>query len=772
MDCKALGAPRPPATCSKVENNLKPNFTVILSSSVRFQYHITMRVLIRCALIFVIVSCSSLSHKQNLPPDDLKPVYSEKMNEEDSLTYSENLKKFLEEHDSDHEKKWAQYSLALLNQKVNPSYSCQLFAALEDKKGFPLAPLAKIRKYRVCSLLPEQTVKALRELREIKEPWLKEVALDIGLYLSEKSKNGKEQIYFLEESSKEAVIPSEKTAPMIKAIEISKAFGDQATTERLQRRLYSLAPRYIPNPHRKEFLRVAHDYRRAREFESARNLFMQVFLDRSQNLEQRINALKGIRQSYKQEQKKDEYIRVTRDLADFTRAFLKKKKAPATAFKNHLDSELTLVRTLWTAGFTEESMHLLKKIVLKPQKELKLAEPYWLMARISEEAGDFREALKINALALAHEKQGTNLWEKLIWQKAWNLRKLKEYGDSIETFKKLIAGAKNSENLIKYRFWHAKTLKEAGRQNEAEDEFEKIIDEDVLGFYGLISHRELNKKLAPLIATQAKPLERPSFTSEDEFSLARWLFSVGEAAPLREHFRIILNRNPIYKINRDDQDRVLNWLAQTGDYSKLFLTAGYIPDKKRILDENPELLFPRPWENEIAEASKQSGVAPELLYAIMRQESAFNQYARSPVDAFGLLQLTLGTAEKTAKDRGITLASHEDLYKPKLNIPLGANFMRTLLRKFENQMVLSIASYNASEDAVLTWLRTRYYGDPLEFIEDIPYSETMNYIKLVLRNFIFYSRLSSKGEAIAFPEWCLEGLQTLKTSSVIAPVSN
>jgi soluble lytic murein transglycosylase len=216
---------------------------------------------------------------------------------------------------------------------------------------------------------------------------------------------------------------------------------------------------------------------------------------------------------------------------------------------------------------------------------------------------------------------------------------------------------------------------------------------------------------------------------------------------------------------------MLNWLAQTGDYANLFAAAAYIPDKKRILDENPELLFPRPWETEIADAGKQSGVAPELLYAIMRQESAFNPYARSPVDAFGLLQLTLFTAEKIAKERGVALASHEDLYQPKLNIPLGASFMRQLLRKFDNQMVLSIASYNASEDAVLTWLRTRYRGDPLEFIEDIPYSETMIYIKLVLRNFIFYSRLSSKGDSIAFPEWCLEGLQTLKTSSTFEPVS-
>jgi soluble lytic murein transglycosylase len=712
-----------------------------------------------------------MSRKQFLPPDDLKPVYNPRMSDQEMGVVNESLKKFMVEHDSDRDVRWAKYSQALLSQKTNPAFACALFTELQDKERFPLAQLSKIRKYRVCNLTPEESLKALQEIRQVREPWIKDVAFEIGLYLSEKSKNGREQIYFLEERSKEAIVPSEKTQPMIKAIEIAKAFGDQTGMERLQRRLYNLAPRFTPNPPKKDYLRIAHDFRRAREFESARSLFMQVFLDKKEDNDDRINALKGIRQSYKQESKKDEFIRVTRDLTDFTRAFTKKKKAPLATFKAHLDSQLTLVRTLWTAGQTDESLQLLKQIVAKPKKGVNLSEPYWLMARISEEGGDYKQAMKINETALAAEREGTNLWEKLIWQKAWNQRKLKDFPAAIESYKKLIAGAKNSDNGIKYQFWLGKTLKAANLDAEAEAVFEKIVEDDVLGFYGLIAHRELGKKLPPLIAAQAKALEKPDFMNEDEFSIARWLYSVGEVEPLREYLRMALMKNPIYKLKEEDQDRMMNWLAQTGDYSNLFLSVTYIKDKKRILDENPELMFPRPWESEITEAAAMSGVAPELLYAIMRQESAFNQYARSPVDAFGLLQLTLPTAEKTAKEKGVQFASHEDLYQPKLNIPLGASYMKTLLKKFENQMIMSIASYNASEDAVVSWLRNRYHGDPLEFIEDIPYSETMNYIKLVLRNFIFYSRLNSKGDSIAFPEWCLDGLQTLKTSSTTVPVS-
>ena len=76
---------------------------------------------------------------------------------------------------------------------------------------------------------------------------------------------------------------------------------------------------------------------------------------------------------------------------------------------------------------------------------------------------------------------------------------------------------------------------------------------------------------------------------------------------------------------------------------------------------------------------------------------------------------------------------------------------------------MTVASYNASERAVLGWINTRYKGDPITFIEDIPYSETKAYIKLVLRNFIWYKRLSAKSKETPYPEWALQGLEEFQT---------
>jgi soluble lytic murein transglycosylase len=99
-----------------------------------------------------------------------------------------------------------------------------------------------------------------------------------------------------------------------------------------------------------------------------------------------------------------------------------------------------------------------------------------------------------------------------------------------------------------------------------------------------------------------------------------------------------------------------------------------------------------------------------------------------------------------------------DLLEPAINIPMGAAFLRQLLDHWNGQILLATASYNGGEGAVKNWVEKRFKGNMLQFIEDIPYQETRDYVKLVLRNFINYLRLNSPKSEIMFPEWTLEGL--------------
>ena len=91
----------------------------------------------------------------------------------------------------------------------------------------------------------------------------------------------------------------------------------------------------------------------------------------------------------------------------------------------------------------------------------------------------------------------------------------------------------------------------------------------------------------------------------------------------------------------DDWLELFSYYAKSGEYLKLFHQLGRLSgeDRSRFLSSYPELVFPRPYLEDVRRASKRFNVPEELIYAIMRQESAFNRFARSPADAFGLMQL-------------------------------------------------------------------------------------------------------------------------------------
>jgi soluble lytic murein transglycosylase len=143
----------------------------------------------------------------------------------------------------------------------------------------------------------------------------------------------------------------------------------------------------------------------------------------------------------------------------------------------------------------------------------------------------------------------------------------------------------------------------------------------------------------------------------------------------------------------------------------------------------------------------------------MRQESAFDIKAKSPAEAYGLMQLTPETASRY-KVPGITVNFKNDvhsLYRPEINIFLGANLLKDLRKKFNNKFILPAASYNAGSKRVMRWIKERKGGGPAQFIEMIPFAETQKYVKLVTRNYVIYKQLT-ENKPFKFPEHIFKDL--------------
>jgi soluble lytic murein transglycosylase len=154
-----------------------------------------------------------------------------------------------------------------------------------------------------------------------------------------------------------------------------------------------------------------------------------------------------------------------------------------------------------------------------------------------------------------------------------------------------------------------------------------------------------------------------------------------------------------------------------------------------------EMFYPVNYDSIIFRETKRYNIDPLLIMALIRQESSFNPKAVSPANAHGLMQLLPSTARRLARRMGVRRPSVAGLHDPDLNIRLGTRYFSDLLTRFNGEEDKVLAGYNAGEHRVESWLSEGNYTDSAEFVENIPFSETRNYVKIIFRNYFFYRKL-------------------------------
>lgn len=142
--------------------------------------------------------------------------------------------------------------------------------------------------------------------------------------------------------------------------------------------------------------------------------------------------------------------------------------------------------------------------------------------------------------------------------------------------------------------------------------------------------------------------------------------------------------------------------------------------------------FPVLYTNTVKQRASEAGITPEWTYAVIRQESAFWQEAKSPVGALGYMQLMPATAREVAKSLGIRLSNNTQIMQPEINIRLGTTYLGKLQRQLDGNAVLATAAYNAGAGRARKWQPrdTPMPGDI--WIETIPFTETRDYVKNVM----------------------------------------
>jgi soluble lytic murein transglycosylase len=153
-----------------------------------------------------------------------------------------------------------------------------------------------------------------------------------------------------------------------------------------------------------------------------------------------------------------------------------------------------------------------------------------------------------------------------------------------------------------------------------------------------------------------------------------------------------------------------------------------------------EIAYPRPWTDIVEPSASKNEIPTAIVWAVMREESAFDPDAVSPSAAYGLLQLILPTAAAYAKPLGLA-SDAKSLTQPDINIPLGSAYLRKLRKEFDKNPALAVPSYNAGEGATRKWMNPPLADSFDLWAESIPYDETRKYTKRVLTSFYGYVAL-------------------------------
>lgn len=343
------------------------------------------------------------------------------------------------------------------------------------------------------------------------------------------------------------------------------------------------------------------------------------------------------------------------------------------------------------------------------------------------------------------------------WQRGFlNLTAKGDADTALFFFDELVA-LKDKE-LRKHRYWRGRALAALKRDDEAKREWQGLVGEDPLDWYGQLARRDLGLKPLTGKAIAADALARAVDGSDADVGVARLLFSLGFDDEARDLCRskalaqpstdlTTTTKAPTKKTQEKRPELKDIGLCQSVDDANFGWRRGglYVPQpmtqKNRLTPSSSwRVSYAMPWLPIVDAAAVTAKIPRSFVYGIMRTESGFDANAVSVAGARGALQLLPSVARKVG-----SVAPHSGSGDVDDDIQLGAGLLG-LLRAEHGSLLMAAAAYNGAPEFAQDWAK-RFAGMPVDiFVERVPFKETRDYIKRVLAVEAVYRGLDG-GEA-------------------------
>lgn len=364
------------------------------------------------------------------------------------------------------------------------------------------------------------------------------------------------------------------------------------------------------------------------------------------------------------------------------------------------------------------------------------AERRALLARWLMRKGDVRDAYRV---AASHQMIGGDGFADLEFLAGFiALRKLDDPDTALRHFAGLKAAVQTPISLSRADYWTGRAMQAKGDAAGAEAAYQAAAQHQT-AYYGQLAAEKLGLSLDPAlinVGEAQRGYKIAPFANSSVLQAARLLAAIGERGQAKRFFLHLA----------ETQDRAgleaLSDLALLLDEPHIALVvAKQAAEKGWIL---PRAYYPTP-----AMVPDNLSVSRALTLAISRRESEFDPAARSHANALGLMQLLPETAARMAKSVGMPHTTKQLTTDPAHNATLGATYLAKMVEEFGPSIPLIASGYNAGPGRPRKWVeefgdpRT---GDPVDWVETIPFTETRTYVMRVTESLVIY-RQRLKGAA-------------------------
>lgn len=354
----------------------------------------------------------------------------------------------------------------------------------------------------------------------------------------------------------------------------------------------------------------------------------------------------------------------------------------------------------------------------------------------------YRQVMKIG------EPAGQRL--EALWRTGWIQYRTGRFLEAVETFQEVVKEKDDAQFTPQALYWMARAL-ERQKDGKAADLYLQLCRQYPYTYYCQLAQSRAEPPIVMSVsdngipqASVQLPREARSEVGRDvHYRKAAELKLLGMDQDAARELASLIER---YARDRDALLELSALLSEAGAHSQALRVARlhFRDSLERGGESAPSVLwsvaYPTAYLPTIR-AQTGNQVDPYLVAAIIREESQYDALAVSRVGAVGLMQVMPATAQVIARKLGFPEVMRDDLFDQDTNIRFGSRYLEQLLRQFSGNVLHAVAAYNAGPVAVSAWILKLADKEPDEFVELIPFQETRQYVKRVLRSYREYHRL-------------------------------